>query len=150
MATEYTHDDFYSPGPFPDLGSTWFYRHVDETILGTADEDTYRLFTLKRGLRICDALVQFEAGASSGLVVELEITDGSTTHSIIDGIDGTAAGLSRPSKGPATEDAIGFVVPNDDWWCQLRASTISGTPTAHDYHVLVQVSPHRKAGELTE
>lgn len=153
MATEYTHTDYYSPGPFPDLGSAWFYRHVDETTIGAADEDTYRLFTLKRGMRICDALLQNEQGdthATPTGEVDLEITDGTTTKTIIDAVAMETAGLSRPSKANATEDAIGFIVPNDDWWCQLRANTVAATSTAHDYHVLVQVSPHRKGGELTE
>lgn len=153
MATAYTHTDYNNIGPFPDLGSAWFHRHVDETILGTTDEDTYKLFPLKRGMRICDALVQTEQGDTHGTPtgeVDLEITDGTTTKTIVDAIPMETAGLYRPSKAAATENAIGFLVPNDSWWCQLRANTVSATPTAHDYVVLVQVSPHREPGELTE
>lgn len=153
MATVYEHPDFHNLGPAPDLGSTYFHRHVDETTLGDEDEDTFKLFPLKRGMRICDALVQNEEGdthATPTGEVDLEITDGTTTKTIIDAIAMETAGLSRPSKANATEDAIGFLVPNNDWWCQLRANTVAATSTAHDYHVLVAISPHREPGELTE
>jgi hypothetical protein len=155
MATTYTHSDFESGlGPFPDLGSAVLHRFVDETTIGAADEDVYKLAKLRRGLRIVDALLQREEGDSHATptgVGELEITDGTTTKKLIDGFDmGAADSIVRPTKGPATENAIGFIVPDNTWWLQLRVSTVCATSTAHDYIVLVHVSPHRMPGELTE
>lgn len=62
------------------------------------------------------------------LVLTLRVTDGTTTKKIIDASTvGQAGGIARPTKAPATEDAIGWVTDNNNYWVELLVATAAGT-----------------------
>lgn len=62
------------------------------------------------------------------LVMTLRVTDGTTTKVLIhQSTAGQAGGLARPTKIPATENAIGWCTDNVNYWVELLIDTQAAT-----------------------
>lgn len=77
----------------------------------------------------------------SGDVVKATVIDGSTA--------GQAGGLARPSKAPATENGVGYVVPADGYKLRLICDTAAATEAAGTIVVGVEIGGARD-NQLTE
>lgn len=106
-----------------------------------ATNDTLKLALLPRSLTIVDgyvAVTDVDTNATPLVVFSLQVTDGTITKTLIHQSDkGQAGGLIRPTKSPATEDALGYTLVNDDFWLRLLYSTGAATGASGTFVVYV-------------
>lgn len=107
---------------------------LTETFAPGALNDTRKLIKVPINVTI-GAGCFFQVGdmdTSTGLVLTLRITDGTTTKVIIDASTaGQAGGIARPTKIGTTETAIGFTTNNNLYWIELLIATAAtGTATS--------------------
>lgn len=102
-----------------------------ETFTPGALNDTRRL--CKVPINVCFGPGTFfqvsdmDTGGPS-LVLTLRVTDGTTTKVLIDAsAAGGTGGLARPTKAPATENAIGWTTDNNNYWVELLYATAATT-----------------------
>ena len=126
------------------------FTHPSSTDLGEAG-DIVKFYALPRNakiewgrLRIPTAL---DTGA--GLVLSVELTDGTTVKTLIHETDiGQAGGLAEPSTGLANEDGVGFVIPSDGWEARVIVDTGVGTAeAAGDVNLYLSHTMYLETGE---
>lgn len=103
-----------------------------ETFTPGATSDTRRLLKIPINTVIgAGSFIQcsdMDTAGSPALVMTLRITDGTTTKVIIDATTiGQTGGIIRPTKIPATENAIGFVTDTVNYRLELLYVTAAGT-----------------------
>lgn len=102
-----------------------------ETFTPGATNDTRRLIKVPINIVFtADTFFQISDADSGGtaLVLTLRVTDGTTTKVLIDAsAAGGTGGLARPSKIPATENAIGFCTDTVNYWVELLIATQATT-----------------------
>lgn len=155
MATVYEHPAYNAPTAHPSSGGCVALSRLwpaASGALGAADEDIIRFYKLKRGDVVYDCLLQAgDLDTSTGIVLEVEITDGTTTKTLIAGSTvGQAGGIIRPTKIGSTENGVGYVVPSNAFRIQVRASTVATGSQAADVRLGVILGGHRDQGNLTE
>jgi len=126
---------------------------VKVTTTPTLTNDTLKLCQLTRNITILDGLVQApDADSSTGLVFSVQITNGTTTKTLISlSTAGQAGGIIRPTKLATSEDAIGFTLNNDNYWLEILWTTqASGTAASGVWIVMVMVSGWYAYNAVTE
>lgn len=107
-----------------------------------------------QGITIVDGFAQMndcDTNATPTAVFNIIISDGTTTKTLINGSTAAqAGGFVRPSKLVSTEDAIGFVTTNDDFWVGIQWSTGAATGAAVAFNVGITLSGFYGYGEITE
>lgn len=98
-----------------------------ETFTPGSTNDTRRLIKVPVNIVFtADTFVQcsdMDIGTPA-LVMSLRVTDGTTTKYLIhQSTVGQAGGLARPTKIPATENAIGWCTDNVNYWVELLIDT---------------------------
>jgi len=116
--------------------------------------DTLKLCQSARNITVVDAYVQMSDGdtnATPTLVFSLQVTDGTTTKTIIhQSTAGQAGGLVRPTKVPATEDGLGFTLDNENYWFRLLWVTQAATAAAVSITTCILVCGWYNYGAVTE
>lgn len=157
MADTYKHPHYNSPAPHLPVGDATLIRSFSLSSTTTqfgVQDDVLMVCTLGRGDKIGGGcFVQtddLDTGATH--VMSLEVTNGTTTKTVIDGATtGQAGGLVRPTKDPSTEDGVGYVVPDGTYWVQAICDTAAaGEQASATLVVGVQICGHRDNDELTE
>lgn len=119
-----------------------------------ATNDTLKLCQLSRNITIVDAFIQASDGdthATPTLSMSLQVTDGTTTKTIIDASNiGTTGGVARPSKAPATENGIGFTLDNETYWLRILFATGAATGASMSITVVLSVCGWYTYGAVTE
>lgn len=102
-----------------------------------ATSDNRKLFKLPRGIQCVDCLMQTgDLDTSTGLVMSLRITNGTTTKLLIDSSTvGQAGGVIRPTKIITTENALGFITPDASYWVELFYNTAATGAQAADVFI---------------
>lgn len=107
-----------------------------------------------KGITVKDCYVQIgdvDTNATPLAVFDLQLTDGTTTKTLISGATtGQAGGLVRPTKVPTTEDGVGFVLTNKSWWVQIKWTTGAATAAAVAMWVGLTLDGFYVAGAVTE
>jgi hypothetical protein len=97
-----------------------------ETFTPGALNDTRRLIKIPINV-VIGAGSFFQVGdmdTGAALVLTMQVTDGTTTKTIIhQSTAGQAGGLARPTKAASVEDAIGFVINTNNFWLELLIAT---------------------------
>ena len=147
-----THPQYNRLPPMPtDGGSAMLTRLFEDQLFGEAG-DILKVCPLARGMVIgAGTMVQTgDHDTSTGHVFSVEVTNGTVTKTVIDGSTaGQAGGLARPSKAPATEDGVGFVVPDNTYHLRLICDTAATGEQAADVLVQVEIGGARD-NQLTE
>lgn len=114
--------------------------------------DIRQICRLPRGITISDALVQIgDMDTGTALVFTLRLANGTTTKDLINlSSAGQAGGVVRPTKGTATEPALGFTTDSKLWWLELIWTTQATGAQAADLLINVTVTGWYPAGALTE
>ena len=119
-----------------------------------ATNDIRKIFKVPRNVTFgAGTFVQIgDMDTGAGLVFTLRITDdGVAFKKLIDASTaGQAGGLARPSKGPATEDAIGFTTDSNAWWVEILWATAAAGAQAADLIVGVELSGFYLTGAVPE
>ena len=109
---------------------------------------------LGKGITVYDAFVQsldMDTNATPTVVFALQITDGTTTKTIISGSTaGQAGGFIRPTLLSSTEDGVGFTTTNKNFWIQLVFTTAAATAAAVAVKVGLTLSGYYAPGAVTE
>lgn len=126
-----------------------------ETFAPGALNDTRKLLQIKsRGITFtADTFMQVgDMDTSTGLVLTLRVTDGTTTKVLISGSTvGQVGGLARPSLIGTTENAIGFTTTNSNFWVELLIATAAtGTATSANFTYGIGMSGFYVPGAVTE
>lgn len=107
---------------------------LTETFAPGALNDTRRLFKVPINITFgAGTFMQVgDMDTSTGLVLTLRVTDGTTTKVLISASTvGQAGGIARPTLGPTVETAIGWTTNNNDYWVELLIATAAtGTATS--------------------
>ena len=101
--------------------------HIDfaAAVKLTSGDELY-MFDLPFGAKILDGYLSTNDldDGTAAVVLSVEVTDDTTTKTLIDGSTvGQAGGFIRPSKTPATEDAIGYVTGNGSFRVRVYVDT---------------------------
>lgn len=150
------HPQFNRLPPNPtDNKTAMLFREFADQLFGEAG-DILEVCPLARGMVIgAGCFVQLEdidTGGTPAHVFSMEVVNGSDVvqATVIDGATtGQAGGLVRPTKGPATEDGVGYVVPADGHKLRLICDTAAATEAAGDILVGVEIGGARD-NQLTE
>jgi hypothetical protein len=106
---------------------------------------------LPQGCKIVDAYIctaDRDTSTSPTHVMSLEVTNGTTTKTIIDGTTvGQTGGIIRPTKAPGTEDGIGYVVPDAGYYLRVITDTAAATEAAGIIIVSVTLTRLLQPGE---
>lgn len=152
MATTYTLRSFNEPAVVGTAFPGRITRQVTidwVDVTGDADyafiiNDVVKAFKVPPKAKILGAKlsnkVDLDDGAST-LELDVQLTDGTITKTLIDG--GTTTGTLatvREGAAPATEDAIGYVTSDDDFWIQLKAIAASNGDAAANAVSILEVS----------
>lgn len=126
---------------------------TDTTAMATGD--TFGLIQLPaKGLTVVDAFVQsadLDTNATPTVVFSLQVSNGTTTKTIIhQSTVGQAGGFIRPTKAAASEDGIGYTIPDDNYYLRLLYDTGSATAAAAAVKVGIVLSGFYEAGAVTE
>lgn len=147
----YTHSKFESPLNAA-LGQRMRVITGTDLDLFTTAESVWKIRRIGKQMMVtAETFVQIGDGDSStGAVFSLEITNGTTTKTVIAlSTAAQAGGGVRPSKSAAVEDGVGWVVPAEGYWLQLRCTTAaSGTPAAVAATVHLFVSGETEASGI--
>lgn len=126
---------------------------TDASYMGTNDVNKIAQITSK-GITIKDCYVMVadaDTHATPTAVFDLQVTDGTTTKTLISGATtAQAGGLVRPTSLPATEDGIGFVTTNKNFWIQIKWTTAAATAAAVALWVGLTLDGFYVAGAVTE
>lgn len=98
---------------------------LTETFTPGSTNDTRKLFKIPRGVTLVDAFMQVgDMDSGTALVLTLRVTDGTITKTLIhQSTVGQAGGIARPTKIATSEDAIGYTIPNHNFWLEVLVST---------------------------
>lgn len=126
---------------------------TDTTEMGNGD--TLGLIQLPvKGITIVDAFVQtadMDTNATPTVVFSLQVSNGTTTKTIIhQSTAGQAGGFVRPSKAAASEDGIGYTLPDDNYYLRLLYDTGAATAAAVTVTVGITLSGFYESGAVTE
>lgn len=146
-----THPQYNRLIPHLPMGSAFVIRKFADQEFGEAG-DILKVCPLGRGDVIgAGCFVQVDdIDDATAQVFSMEVTNGTTTKTIIDGATtGQAGGLVRPTKSPTVEDGVGFVVPDETYHVRLICDTAATTEAAGDIVVGVEIGGHRD-NQLTE
>lgn len=152
-ATTTTHPNYNRLPPMPSgSNSAILVRKFEAQLFGEAG-DILKVCPLGRGMVIgpgtCVQLDEVDDGSNTH-VFSLEVYNGTVTKTVIDGSTaGQAGGLARPSKAPATEDGVNFVVPDGTYYLRLICDTAANSEAAADIIVTVEIGGARD-NQLTE
>lgn len=156
MATTTRHPNYNRLAPNPTgSNSAKLFRLFSDPTFGTLG-DILEVCPLARGMVIGPGCVvqtdEIDDGTDT-VVISLEIVDDSdvVVATVIDGSDvGQAGGLAQPTKAPATEDGVGYVVPADNYKLRLIVDTAANSEAAaKDILVVVDIGGARD-NQLTE
>lgn len=133
--------------------SSILYREFSDQEFGE-EGDILEVCPLGRGMVIGGgSFVQLaDLDSGSAHVFSVEIVDSSDTvkATLIDGsTTGQTGGIARPSKVPATEDGVGYVVPGEGYKLRLICDTAASTEVSGDILVAVEIGGARD-NQLTE
>lgn len=121
---------------------------------GSVDNDTLKIDELPRAITLTDAWVSHADGdthATPTAVFSLRVTDGTTPKVLIDGSTiAQGGGHIRSSKIASTETALGFTIPNRNYWLELIWTTKAATPASAAVKVCVSCTGAYPAGAVTE
>lgn len=121
---------------------------------GSVDDDTMKIDEIPRGLTITDAWVDHTDGdthATPTAVFDLRVTDGTTPKILISGSTiAQGGGFIRRTLSAATETAMGYTIPNRNYWLELIWTTKAATPASSTVKVCVSCTGAYPAGALTE
>ena len=116
--------------------------------------DVIKLFKIPPYAKIVDGFVgsadDLDDHATPTLELNLQITDGSTTKTLVDqGVWAGSATLTRAGAAPATEDAINYVTTDNDFYAQLKAIAASAgdAATTSEIDVMVAYTMNLEPGE---
>lgn len=102
-----------------------------ETFTPGSTNDTRRLNKIPINVMFgAGTFIQCSDGdtGTPALVMSLRITDGTTTKYLIhQSTVGQAGGIARPTKIPATENAIGWTTDSNNYWAELLYDTQAAT-----------------------
>ena len=104
-----------------------------ETFTPGSTNDTRRLLKVPINVVFtADTFIQVaDMDSGSALVMTLRVTDGTTTKVLIDQTTiGQTGGIARPTKIPATENAIGWCTDNVNYWVELLIVTQAAGATS--------------------
>lgn len=104
-----------------------------ETFTPGSTNDTRRLLKVPINVVFtADTFIQVaDMDSGSALVMTLRVTDGTTTKVLIDQTTiGQTGGIARPTKIPATENAIGWCTDNVNYWIELLIVTQAAGATS--------------------
>lgn len=115
-----------------------------ETFTPGATNDTRRLLKLPIntvfGAGTFIQCSDMDTNGAPALVMTLRVTDGTTTKILIDATTiGQGGGIIRPTKIPATENAIGFVTDNNDYRLELLYVTQAATAASGTFVYGIQM-----------
>lgn len=121
---------------------------------GSVADDTLKIDELARGITLTDAWVSHTDGdthATPTAVFNLQVTDGTTTKILISGSTiAQGGGFIRPTLIATTETAMGYTIPNKNFWLELKWTTEAATPASSTVVVCVSYTGFYQAGALTE
>lgn len=122
--------------------------------------DVIKLFKLPPDVKILGG--KFHSGAldsGSALILDLVVSDGTTTKYIFDGMTACRAGGAVNSDDASatgfmhafsTASAIGYVIPGDNWYVAILGSTgATGAGAADDIFVQVEYTTLLESNEAT-
>lgn len=115
-----------------------------ETFTPGATGDNRRLVKLPINVAFgAGTFIQVSDGdthATPTLVLTLRVTDGTTTKVLIhESTIGQTGGIARPTKIPATENAIGWNTDNNNYWLDLLFTTGAATAASMTFVYGVQM-----------
>lgn len=100
-------------------------------------DDVVKVFKLPQGAKVLYGVIETESLAASDLTLDLIVSDGTTTKLIFDectiGVaggraDSRDAGAVGELSAFTADSAIGYVIPNGEFYCALRCGTAPTTP----------------------
>jgi hypothetical protein len=123
MATTYTTEAFKS-GPWYGKSGNLVYRNPTRVYVVN---DVVKLWKIERDVAIVEAFVHNgAAGGASTTEVDLQLTDGTTTVTLIDGAALDVANV-RTAINVATSN--GYTVPTSGFWLQLKPLVVATATT---------------------
>lgn len=136
-------------------GSHSFVVSFTTDTAAMATNDTFGIIQLPaKGLTVVDAWLQMgdvDTNATPLAVVSLQVTNGTTTKTIIhQSSAGQAGGFVRPSKAASSEDGVGFTIDDDNYYLRLLYSTGAATAAAVACKVSITLSGFYESGAVTE
>lgn len=142
------------PVPVGDCAVEFVVKNTTNTsYMGTNDINKIAKIDAAR-VTVKDCFVQIgdaDTNATPTAVFDLQITDGTTTKTLISGATtAQAGGLIRPTKVPTTEDGVGFTTTNRSFWVQIKWTTASATAAAVAVWVGLTLDGFYPAGAVTE
>lgn len=129
------------------------YRETFTAAPIDALNDTLDFWRMTRGTKILDAVLEFSAndgGAGAGRV-DVIVTDGTTTYTLIKAADISAAGVVRAGNGAGALDWLGKVLSGTGQWViGLKVSTaLSAAVAAGHYALAVTINPNPSPDLIT-
>lgn len=127
------------------------YKHASSSDLTEAG-DILKICKLPKNAKIIRGrmkLPDIDTGSPAN-VISVEVYDGTTTKTLIDeSTVGQGGGEIESAKALATEDAVGFVTTNDDFYLRAICDTASATAAAGIYWFEVDYIVFLDSGEAS-
>ena len=143
------------PVPAGGPGARAFVVKATTVAATMATNDILKILALpSKGITIYDAFVQcadLDTNATPAVVFSLRVTNGTTTKTIISlSTVGQAGGLIRPTKITSTEDGVGFVTDDDNYYIDALWTTGAATAASAAFYVGLVLDGFYAAGAVTE
>lgn len=141
------------PAPVGASGTSTFILSETVASFGSAS-DTLKLVQVPKGVTVgggCFVQISdVDTNATPTFVFSLQITDGTTTKTIIhQATTGQTGGLVRSTKIPATENGVGFVTDNSNYWIQILTDTAQATGASGTLVYGIQLDGFYRSGTIT-